>query len=127
MLRIGGVTLQLASQLRNVRIDRPAHDRRAIAPHRAEKLVPADDTPLPTQQRDEQIELLRRQLDPLARAAYRARADVDLDFPEALDHRRYRRRRALSPMTRPPNQRLDSGEQLEHTKGFRDVVVRAQP
>src|SRR5207249_8992084 len=63
MLRIGGVTLQLASQLRNVRIDRPAHDRSAIAPHRAEQLVPADDTPLPTQERDEQIELLRRQLD----------------------------------------------------------------
>src|SRR6476660_3763740 len=65
----GCIRLEFAPQLGHVCIDCPAHDGRTIAPNGAKQLIPACYPTLAAQQRDQQIELLWCQLDPLAVAS----------------------------------------------------------
>src|SRR6266511_833395 len=124
-LGVRGIGLELTPQLRDVRVHRAAHDLRAVPPDLGQQLHAGGAGAVAAQQRKEQIVFLRCQGHGSPAADHGARRGDHLDVPEPLDRRR--RRAAVAPWRRAPEQRLDAGQQLEHAERLGHVVVGAEP
>ena len=89
--RLGGGLAELASQPRQVHVDGPVRPAVRVAPDLGEELALRDDLAGPRRQREQQVELLARQLQRLAGEARGPGALVDdeLAHPDRLgeDHR----------------------------------------
>ena len=85
---LGGVVLELAPQLRDVRVHRSAHDDGAMPPDLAHELLARSDGALSLEQREEQLEFHGCEIDRDTLAGDRARGAVYLDLAESLGGRR---------------------------------------
>src|SRR5712691_8868670 len=121
MPRYRRIGFELAAQLGHVRVHGAALHRGAIAPYLGEELHAADDSPAASQQREQQVELLRGERDRPAAAQHGAGCGDDFHGAELL-----RLASGVSRWSGAPQQRLDARQELEHAERLCDVVVRAQ-
>src|SRR5690242_2696362 len=77
--RVSRIVFELSAQLGHMGVDRTADDLSIIAPHVAEEIESWDDRSVATEERHQQLELLRPQRHGKAapKDAVRARADLD--------------------------------------------------
>src|SRR5467141_1920342 len=118
VLRAGGIALQLAAQLGDVRVDRAAYDLRAVAPDFSQQLSAGDAGAVAPDQRQQQIVLFGCQGNGRAIAQHRPRRREHLDLAEFVE-RRIRRPPVLFRRDDPSQQCFDAGKQLEHAERLR--------
>ena len=117
-VRIGGRPAELATELRDVDVDRARAARVAHPPDPVEQLVARDHDAGVLDQVGEQVELLAGQLDRRAGDRHLARLRIERDVAE-LEHLGARRGAGA------PQDGLDAGGELARREGLRNVVVGA--
>ncbi len=115
---MGGVGLELGTELG----DEVVHGARgavvARPPHRVEDLLPAEHAPTGAGQRRQDLELGAGELHPLAAAAHLHPVEIERHLAEPD--------RAAGGGGAPPQQRAHAGQQLAHRERLGDVVVGAE-
>src|SRR5262249_54969265 len=107
---------EFAPQLGNVRVNGAADDGLGVAPDFAHQLEAGGDGALAVGEGDEEVVLLRREVDALAAPKYGVRGAVELEVVDALG--------ALA--SGAAQQCLDARQQLEKAERLRQVIVRAE-
>src|SRR5688500_834751 len=87
MLWIRGARLELSAKVGHVRVDGPQRDRFRGSPDFAQELATRRGGAISPRERQQQVELHRRERDDLAVASDDTRRDVDLHRPERLASR----------------------------------------
>src|SRR5690348_10601251 len=96
-----------------------------MSPDLAQQLYPRGNGTTPPHEGEQKIELFRAERHHLAGLRDSPGRGIDLDIPESLDRLQRRVPTAIGH-PRPPEQRADARQQLEHTAWLGDVVVGAQ-
>src|SRR5688500_1257374 len=102
-----------------MRVDHAIGHKHIPAPDLIEQLLPAEDDPPVANERRQQFELNRREIDLLACAAQLESLEINLEVAEAEEVDRLRR-------CGPAQRRLDPRPQFHRTEWLRDVVVRSK-
>src|SRR5688572_18722789 len=114
-----GVGLDFLAQVADMGVDHAIGHKHILAPDLIEQLLPAQDDPPVANERREQLEFNRREIDLLARAAQLETLEIDLEVAETEDVDRFRRRG-------PAQRCLDPRPQFHRAEWLRDVVVGAK-
>ena len=117
------VLVQLASQVLDMRVDRPLVAFVVVALHARDELVPREDPARTRSQREEQVELAPRQLDRFPFHQHLPSLAVDRE-PAVVERER------AGALTRalpgPPQDRLHARHELPGAEGLHQVVVRSE-
>src|SRR5262245_24521628 len=103
MSRMRRIGFQLPAQLRHVNVHRPRTDLRLVLPDLGEEVAARSYRAAPLEQREQEVELTRRERHQVPGTVHRARGRIHLDVAEALD---CGERRTLASL-RATKQRVD--------------------